>query len=80
MGFSFKKTIHSTTMLVSKRANSKILGALGGEEGEHEVMWEEFARMACNMVPWCQFPLPESGMIDDPMVINSIIKHGAIAV
>lgn len=21
-----------------------------GEEGEHEVMWEEFARMACNMV------------------------------
>lgn len=27
-----------------------------GEEGEQEVMWEEFARMACNMVRssnWC---------------------------
>ena len=30
-----------------------ILVPLRGEEGEHEVMWEEFARMACNMVPWC---------------------------
>lgn len=25
---------------------------LPGDEGEHKVMWEEFARMACNMAPW----------------------------
>ena len=46
-----------------------ILAPLRGEEGEHEVMWEEFARMACNMVPWCHRVSCESGMIDYPSVM-----------
>ena len=35
---------------------AELAPGLRGEEGEHEVMWEEFARMACNMVPCHSHP------------------------